>query len=165
MFSRSSHLRDGLVVGLIAYASVILVYTVLDLLSGRGPFFTVNLLGYAVVAGPGAGVDLSAPFNVTAVALFNGIHFVVSLAIGVTVLQLVAFAEREQSQALVVMLALVSGFAVTVAAIGWWSAPFREHFSWASIILANVVAVSFSTVYLLRTRPDVMDQVVPHRHG
>lgn len=165
MFSRSSHLRDGVVVGLIAYGSVILVYTVLDLLSGHGPFFTVNLLGSAVLAGGGVGLDPSAPLNVTSVALFSGLHLALSLGIGVVVLQLIAFAEREQRQALVVMLALVSGFAVTVAVIGWWSVPFREYFSWASIILANVVAVSLSTIYLLRNRPDVVERVVPHCHG
>lgn len=165
MPSRENTLRDGLIVGLIAYGSVILVYTTLDLLGARGLFFTVNLLGHAVLGGAAGAFDSGAGVSVGAIALFNGLHLVLSLVIGVVVLQLIAFAEREQRQALVVILALVSGFAVTVAVVGWWSAPFREQFSWASIILANVVAVFLSVIYLVRGRPDVMDRVVPHGHG
>jgi len=166
MSSREHTVRDGLLVGLIAYGSVILVYTALDLVAARGPLFTVNLLGHAVLAGAAAvGVDAATPVDVGAVALFSGVHLVLSLAIGVVVLQLIAFAEREQRQALVVVLALVSGFAITVAVVGWWSAPFREQFSWASIILANVVAVLLSVLFIVRRRPDVIHRVVPHAHG
>jgi hypothetical protein len=165
MPSRQHPLRDGLLVGLIAYGSVILVYTALDLLGGRGPFYTVNLLGHAVLVGAAGAADAGVGVDLGAVALFNGIHLVVSLLIGLVVLQLVAFAEREQRQALVVILAIVSGFALTVAVVGWWSAPFREQFSWASIILANVVAVLLSLLFIVRRRPDVMERVVPHAHG
>ena len=41
-------IRDGLIVGLIAYASVAAFYAVFDLLAARGALYTVDLLGKSV---------------------------------------------------------------------------------------------------------------------
>src|SRR5512133_3827029 len=44
-------LRDGLIVGLIAYAAVAVFYSAFDLLASRGTLFTVNVLGQALFKG------------------------------------------------------------------------------------------------------------------
>ena len=77
-------MRQGIVVGLIAYASVAVFYSIFDFLAARGVLYTVNLLGKAVFRGlrdPGV---LGVPIRLdpTAIFWYNALHFVISLAIG-----------------------------------------------------------------------------------
>ena len=44
-------LRDGLLVGLLAYLSVAGFYALFDLAAARGVLYTVNMLGMAVLRG------------------------------------------------------------------------------------------------------------------
>lgn len=46
-----SDLRDGLMLGLIAFVVVAAFYNAFDLIAARGPFHTVNLLGRSVFHG------------------------------------------------------------------------------------------------------------------
>jgi len=47
----SRTIRQGLVVGLIGYASVAALYAAFDFIAARGVFYTVNLLGKSVFEG------------------------------------------------------------------------------------------------------------------
>jgi hypothetical protein len=51
MVPASRTMREGIVVGLIAYASVAVFYSAFDLLAARGTLYTVDLLGKAVFRG------------------------------------------------------------------------------------------------------------------
>src|SRR5512133_2531913 len=51
MTTGSRWLRDGVIVGLIAYAAVAVFYSVFDVLASRGTLFTVNVLGQALFKG------------------------------------------------------------------------------------------------------------------
>lgn len=145
-------LREGLIVGLLAYASVALFYSVFDLLAARGALFTVDLLGRAVFRGlrdPGV---LLFPQQVdpTAVFLYNALHLVLSLCIGVVVTELVAQAERNPRQAPVIGVVIVAGGALTVLAVGAMTSDMRPVLPWWSIVSANVLAVAAAGVYLTR---------------
>ena len=167
MSKTSSDVQDGVVVGTIAYATIASVYGIFDLLAGRGLFHTVNLLGTAAFHGGSEAATLGSgdAINLSAVLLFNALHLVLSLGIGVAVLLLIGYAERAHRQALTVVLVLVSGFAVTVAAVGWLSIGFRDVMSWGSIILANALAVAIGAAYVVWQRPGVVERMVPPKHG
>lgn len=147
--------RDGLVVGLLAYASVALFYSAFDLLAARGPLFTVDMLGRAVFQGlrdPGV-LLFPHQFDPTAVFLYNGLHLVLSLCIGLTVTELVVQAERHPRQAPAILGAIVAGGVLTVFAVGALTREMRPVLPWWSIVAANALAVLVAGIYLRRHHP------------
>ena len=155
--------RDGLVVGLIAYASVAAFYSIFDGLAARGALFTGDLLGKAVFRGLRDPSVLQYPIqpDVTAMLLYNAVHLVISLAIGLIVVRLVGEAERRPARALPVLFVIVAGFVVTVAVVGYLTEPMRAVMPWWTIVAANGFATLFAGAYLLRRRPGVWGILVP----
>lgn len=148
-------LREGLVVGLIASASVALFYAVFDLLAARGALYTVDLLGKAVFRGLRDPAILQLPVRPDGevIVLYNGLHLVISLAIGLVVTWLVGQAERHPTRARPVLLTIVAGFVLTILAVGMLTGPIRPLLPWWSIGVANALAVLLAGSYLLRRRP------------
>jgi hypothetical protein len=147
--------RDGMVVGLIAYAAVAVFYAAFDLLAARGSLYTVDLLGKAVFRGLRDRAVLEYPIQPDLAAIFwyNGLHLLISLAIGLMVTRLVDQAERRPAQAPVILLAIAGGFVVTVLGVSRLTAAMRPVLPWWSIVVANAVATMLAATYLLRTRP------------
>jgi len=158
-------IRDGLIVGLIAYASVAAFYAVFDLLAARGALYTVDLLGKSVFRGLRDRAILGLPIelDVSAIAWYNALHLLVSLAIGLIVTGLVAYSERHPSRGPVVLLVIVAGFVVTIVAVGLLTSPIRPLLPWWSIVAANALAVLLAGTYLTRRRPGVWGRVILFR--
>lgn len=150
-------IRDGLLVGLIAFASVAGFYAAFDVLAARGPLFTVNLLGQAVFRAQRDAVILQYPIPLDPVAIFfyNGLHLPLSLAIGLIVVGLVAQAERRPELGRLVLAAIVAGFIITVLAVDRLAEPIRALLPGWSIVAANALAVVVAGRYLLRTHPGI----------
>lgn len=147
--------RDGLVVGLIGYASVALFYTGIDVLAARDPLYTVDLLGKAVFRGlrdPGV-LLFPLPLDGAAIFLYNALHLVAAVVIGLVVTALAGEAERRPGRSPLVLLTLIGGFVVTVAMVGVLTAPMRPVLPWWSIAVANALAVLVAGAYLIRQRP------------
>jgi hypothetical protein len=150
-------------VGLIGYAAVAVFYAAFDLLAARGPLYTVDLLGKAVFRGlrdPGV---LAFPFrpDPTAIFWYNGLHLMISLAIGLIVATLVEQAERDSSRISVARFIILAGFVVTVLAVGWLTTPLRPVLPWWSIVVANALAMILAGGYLLRQRPGLWRRMMP----
>jgi hypothetical protein len=158
----SRTVRDGIIVGLIAYAAVAVFYSILDFLAARGTLYTVDLLGKAMFRGlrdPGV---LQYPISVdlTTVFWYNAFHLVTSVAIGLIVTSLVAYAEHHPKQARLVLIAIIAGFVVTIIAVGRMTSSIRPLFPWWSIVVANVLATLLAGFYLLRARPGIGTRLV-----
>lgn len=147
-------LREGLVVGLIGYASVAVFYTTFDVFAARGPLHTVDVLGRAVFRGLRDRGVLLFPMqiDVWAISLYNVMHLVIALSIGLIVTRLAAEAERHPSRARLVLLALIAGFVCTVSAVGILTTSMRPILPWWSIVAANVLATVLAGWYLVRRR-------------
>ncbi len=163
MAPASRTMRDGLVAGLIAYASVAVFYIAFDLLASRGMLYTVNLLGEAVFKGlrdPGV---LQYPLqpDMTVIFWYNGLHLLIALAIGLIVTGLVDQTERHPSQTRLVMLTIVAGFIVTVIAVGLLTSPMRPVLPWWSIVVANILASLLAGAYLVLKRPGLLQRLIP----
>ena len=158
--------RQGFVVGLIAYASVAVFYSAFDLLAARGTLFTVDLLGKAVFKGlrDPAVLQYSIQPDLLVVFWYNGVHLILSLAIGLIVTRLVAHAERHPTQASLVLFTIVAGFVVTVLGVGWLTSPMRPVLPWWSIVVANGLATLVAGAYLVRTRPGLWGRLIPFAH-
>lgn len=155
MLNERRTLRDGIVVGLIGYASVALVYTAFDILASRGAFYTVNLLGQALFRGLRDPAVLMFPLALDASAAFayNLVHLVVALIIGVVVTALVGMAEQHPSRRPFVRFVLVAGFFVTVAVVSMATTTIRPLLPTWSIVVANAFAAAIAGAYLLSRRP------------
>lgn len=151
-------IREGLLIGLLAYAAVAVFYAGFDLLASRGAWFTVNMLGSAVLYGlrdPGV-LQYPVELNLAAIFGYNAIHFFLSLGIGITVVALVDQAERFPERRRAVLFVIVAGFFVTILAVGFLSRPIRPVLPWWSIVAANSAAVVIAGAYLLRKHPGVV---------
>lgn len=160
---RSSTIRDGLVVGLIAYASVALFYSIFDFLAARGTLYTVDLLGRALFRGLRDPAVLMFPLerDLTAILLYNAFHLLISLGIGVLVVSLVAHAERYPQQALLVLIMIVAGGVLTIFAVGYLTGSVRPLLPWWSIVVANGLAALLAGLYLIRRRPVLRQRFSP----
>lgn len=155
MQTNGHSLRDGLTVGVIAYAAVALFYSAFDLLAARGTLFTVDMLGKAVFRGLRDPSVLQFPSQLdpTSIFWYNGLHLLLSLCIGVIVVGMVSYGERHRSRMLLVLLTIVAGGVVTVFAVGALTQAMRPVLPWWSITIANVLASLLAAAYLLRKHP------------
>jgi len=155
--------REGLMVGLIAYVAVAAFYAVFDALAARGAFYTLNLLGKAVFRGlrDPAVLQLPVPPDLGAMAWYNLLHLGASLAIGAAVTGLASQAERRPAQARLAAVIIVMGFFVTILGVGLLTAPIRPVLPWWSIVVANALAVLLAGMYLIRRHPGIWRRLIP----
>lgn len=155
MATQRNAVRDGLVIGLLAYASVALFYAAFDFLAARGTLYTVDLLGKALFRGVRDPSILQFPAqpDTGALLLYNGFHLVMSLVIGQVVSHLIKRAEDRPTEARAMLGVIVAGFVVTVLAVGMLTAPMRPLLPWWSIVVANAAAVAVAGTYLMRKHP------------
>jgi hypothetical protein len=155
MLAEHRTIREGLAVGGVAYVAVALFYSAFDVLAARGPVFTVNMLGRAVFRGLRDPAVLLFPTEVdwTAVFWYNGLHLLLSLAIGLIVSWMIGEVERHPTRTPLVLLAVVVGGAATVLIVGSQTAPMRPVLPWWSITIANVLASLLGGLYLLGKHP------------
>jgi hypothetical protein len=152
MPTKHQPLREGLIVGLLAYAAVALFYSTFDVLAARGALFTVDMLGRAVFQGlrdPGV-LLFPHQFDHTAAFLYNALHLALSLCIGVIVTELLAQAEQHPRQAPTIIGAIAVGGVLTVLAVGEMTREMRPVLPWWSIVAANALAVLVAGTYLTR---------------
>jgi len=159
----SRTIRQGLIVGLIGYASVAALYAAFDFFAARGALYTVNLLGKSVFDGlrDPAVLGLPMQLDTTAIVWYSGLHLLISLIIGLIVTGLVEQAERQPSQAPLVLFTIMAGFVVTIIAVGLLTAPIRPLLPWWSIVVANTIAVLLAGGYLLHKRPGTWHRLSP----
>lgn len=167
MTSPNRWIREGVVVGLIAYAAVAIFYLAFDLVAARGALFTVNQLGQLMLngsAGP-AVTGESVPLDMTAIVGYSAMHLAAALLIGLLVCRLVHEAELQPMIALVALLFIVAGFAATIAGVGLLSAPIRDVLPWWSIMAANALAVLVAGLVMIKRHPGFLGRmtVTPRR--
>lgn len=156
-------IRDGVVVGLIGYATVAIFYSLFDLLAARDPLHTVNMLGRAVFRGLRDPALLQFPLAIDrgAILLYNALHLSLALGIGVSVGALVAIGDRHCERRRQIRLIIAAGFVVTIAVVGVLTAPMRPVLPWWSIVMANALSVFLGALYLLSRRPGLWARWIP----
>ena len=133
-----SWIAEGLVTGLVGYVTVVVLFALLNLVSGVGVFHTPALLGSALFFGvraPDQVVTGPAP-----IIAYNGIHILVSLVIGLAAAWLVFQAEKNRPLWYVVFFVFLAGFIYGIAVMGVFAAEATHLLSWRTILLANLAA-------------------------
>ena len=154
-------LLDGITVGLIGYAAVAIFYSTFDFLAARGMLHTVNVLGQAVFRDLRDPAVLRFPMTLdrSAIVAYNALHLVLALAIGLTVMTLVAVAERNPKHRRPVRFVIIAGFAVTVVIVGLLTSGMRPLLPWWSIVVANAFATLLAGAWLVRRRPGLWERL------
>ena len=155
--------KEGLVVGLIAYAAVVVFYAAFDLIAGRGTLYTVDVLGRALFRGLRDPALLQQPLqpDLNAIFAYNAFHLVISLVIGLIVVRLVDQAVRQTEKSHRYLFMIVLGFVVTIFAVGLLSRGMRPVLPWWSIVAANWLAMILAGAYLIRRRRQLWQPFVP----
>lgn len=155
--TRKQLVLDGFIAGLLGYAAVVLLFAFVNLASMRGIFATPEALGRAILgttdraAGPGGAM---AP-----ILAFNGLHLLVSLALGMLVAFLAEQAETDHGLAygLVFTAIAVGGFvpiffgAITVEAL--------HALSWKSAVAGSVAGGLATLGYITWLHRDLVHQL------
>jgi len=147
--------REGLVVGLIGYAAVAVFFTVFDLLAGRGPVFTLNVLGRVVFRGARdpAILQLPIPADVTAMVMYNFFHLSVALAVGVFAAWLVGRVEAKPERGLLALMVILAGYVATVLAVARLSRGIEPLLPFWTIVVVNTLAAIGGGAYLWHAHP------------
>lgn len=161
MSSTTKWVREGCLIGGLAFGLVAAFYLAFDLVSARGALYTVNQLGVVLLRGPG---ELGAPGGAwpvypSAILLYSALHLGGSLLIGIVVARLVREAELRPMQAQIALLFIVAGFAGTIALVGILSDPIRDVLPWWSIIVANALAVLGAGYVMIRRHPRFLEDM------
>ena len=155
--------REGLMLGGLAYAAVAFFYAAFDVLAARGSLYTVDLLGKALFRGLQDPTVLQLPITLdyTAILVYNALHLVTSLAIGLFIAWLIHRAERGTRDAYLSLVVIAAGFFVTVAVVQGLTVSIRSLLPTWSIVAANGVAALVAGAALVWRRPEVVRLLLP----
>lgn len=145
---RTRILSEGLVAGLLGYASIVLFYGVVNLVSGRSFFHTAAELGGGLVSEGAIGGATAG-----AVLAFNGVHLLAFLLIGVVVAWFVAQAEEHPTLFVLLLFIAASGFVLALVGFAMLRASIGAGPSLVSVAAANVVAAVAMAAYLFGAHP------------
>jgi len=146
MKNEGSWVVEGLVTGLIGYLTVVLLFAVLNLVSGQEVFHTAALMGSALFFGAReVGEKISGPGPILA---YNGVHMFVSLLIGLGAGWLVFQAEKNRPLWYVFFFIFLAGFIFSVSMMGVFATEISGLLSWPVILVANVTAGMTAGGYL-----------------
>jgi hypothetical protein len=149
-------LVHGCIAGLLAYAVIVVLYAVGNLLVGRSPLTTASTLGGALfpyLTDPAGGI------SITAAIAYNGVHMVGSMFLGMVSAWLLH--ELDLHPAIwypVFFIATAAVIFVTVY-VALLVTEFSEATSWLSIVMANAVALLSALVYLWRMHPGLGERI------
>lgn len=144
--------RLGLVTGAIGYAVVVVFYAAVNLLAGRAVWHTADLLGRALLGE-------AATFPAT-IFVYNGLHLLVFLGLGVAATWLVEETERHPRLWYIVLSLALFVFMHIFGAVAAFAAPVREALPVWSILLASLAAAVAMGAFLWRTHPDLGSEIV-----
>lgn len=148
-------LREGLVVGLIGYAAVAVFYAAFDVLAGRGAVFTLNLLGKVMFRGVRDPAILQLPIapDVAGMVMYNFVHLLVALSVGLFVAWLMAKAEERPKIMVPVLGVAVAGYIVTVVAVAFLTQWISLLLPLWTIVTVNSLAALGGGAFLWRAHP------------
>lgn len=142
---------QGVVAGVIGYATVAIIFALANIFAGQSPFRTAAVLGAALFFG----VRDPAAVTVTAqyVFLFNGVHLMAFLVFGVIGAWLATLADRgEQLWYPAAFFFMLVAFHL-IGAAQVLAIPMQEAISGVAIWAGGFAASALMAVFLLKVHP------------
>jgi hypothetical protein len=152
--SEQSLIREGLLTGMIGAAVVALFYLGIDLVRGV-PLLTPSALGEAfVLRDATASTDT---VNLTAVALYTGVHFLAFAAFGLLVALLARSGERSSLVRYAILPAFLAFLIFFWGVLAVADEATRGLFPIGSVLTANLLASLAMGFYVWRHHPALRD--------
>lgn len=153
MDAERSHVwREGLVTGVIGYATVAVFYGLLNLVTGQGFFAAAEALGRHVAGTAWTGTGAAwGP-----VLAYNAIHLLAFLAVGVGATWLLFGAERRPEFWFFFFLVGGGALVFTESLFLLLAVPVTRVLSWGSVAGANAAAALTMGRYLYGAHPDLL---------
>lgn len=157
---RERVLTEGLIAGFIGYATVVVVFGLVNLATGHSFFFTAALLGNAVLGSGGSGADLAAPGPII---VYNGIHLITFVLIGLGAAWLISQTELHPGIWYLTFYLFVTVFFVGLVVVRIVAAPVIDQLPWGwPVIWVNLAAVTLMGLYLWKAHPRLWREVTEH---
>ena len=134
----------GVLAGVLGYAAVVILFTIVSLMAGESPFAVPDAIGRVLTGAGGGGLD---PGSVLA---FNGVHMLSSVLVGVIVTLLVRAAEQQPQLWYVIMLVLMGAFMWALLTVGVLGVELTHATTWPAVLVANLAWVAAVGWYLRR---------------
>lgn len=151
MTTRSEIVEQGLVAGVIGFATVATVMAVANVMAGRSPFYTAALLGGALFYG------VTDPSQVTISAgpvfAYNGLHLMVFIGFGMVAAALATLADRGWQLWFIALFFFIFLSFHLFAVVQGIATPLRESLSAGLVWGAGTVASILMAWYLIRVHP------------
>lgn len=135
METRQRMLTEGLVAGLIGYATIAIFYAILNVILGHPVLYTAHELGERLV-----GAQTSQAVPISPVLAYNAVHLVALLVVGMVVSWLVYETERHPRLWTLTLFAGILTVFFSESAFLILSEPTINVLPWWSIVAANVAA-------------------------
>ncbi|HZD04648.1 MAG TPA: hypothetical protein VE173_07015 [Longimicrobiales bacterium] len=146
--------KEGAVAGVLAYVAVAGFFALLNLTLGRSPFATAFLMGKALGAGaPGPSAEIGV------VLAANGLHLLVSLAVGIAAAFLIFEVEHHHGLWYAVLLAFLGGFFLSIVVVGTLGAEIASVATWPQIAVANTIGALVMGAYLGRMHRSLLGDI------
>ena len=154
---RGQVMVQGLVAGLIGYATVALLFLLVDVLAARPLFYTAALLGSSLFYGLKDARELA--IEVGPIIAYNGLHLVLFLVIGQIAAWLMFEVERHHNLAYFVFFLFLGGFIYGMLFVGVLGAEMTHVISWWGVVLANLAWIVTMGSYLILTHRSLMSEL------
>jgi hypothetical protein len=144
--TRNQLVVDGFVAGLLGYAAVAALFALLNLASMQGAFRTPLLLGEALLGGVTGGTG---PGSALAPVLaFNGLHLLVSLALGLALSFLIERAEDDHGLGYGLVFTLLVVFGFVPIFLGALTVELLRAITWTDVLLGSLTGALATLGYL-----------------
>jgi hypothetical protein len=150
---RQRLLTNGLLTGAIGYAVIVAFFAAVNILQGHSPLFTAAVLGNALLGEPSTSIA-AAP-----VAVYNGLHLVVFLVLGMSAAWIAGLVERRPQLWYLLLFLGVFAFFHLFGAVAMLAAPAGNSVSLSLVLVASLLAVAGMSTWLWRAYPGLVKGV------
>lgn len=153
----ASMLRRGVVAGALGYVTVVAFYVLINVIAGRSVFYTAERLGEVLLRRPPGTVSLST--DPGPIFVYNGLHLIVFLAIGVAASWLLLETAKHPRWWYLILSVAVIVFFHLVGAVMAFAAPMGEILPLWSVAVSSLLAALVVAGYLLASQPGLAEDL------
>jgi hypothetical protein len=144
--------RNGLVAGAMGYGLIGMLFAMYNVLQGRHALHTAALFGNALLGRPSESIE------VAPIAVYNGLHLLVLLAIGMAAAWTASMVERVSQLWYLLLFLGISAFFHLFGVVATLVAP-SDAVPLTMVLVASLVAVLGMSAWLWRAYPGLASGV------
>lgn len=150
-------LKEGVIGGLVAYAAVVVVFALLNVLEGRSVFYTAAAMASLILHGADAASQLAVEAG--PVLVYNGVHLVGNIAVGFLAATLIFETERHRSFWYFTFTVWIAAIMYSITTFGVFGVEIGEVIDWTTVVVGTAVWIAAMTAYFWRVHKGIMGRI------